>query len=147
MIVWVQWFFLNWRIIALQCCVGFCHTTMWISCKRTYVPPLLNLNSYLPDIFFFRSQNCVLKVFKCYPFRKLLSNPPVPAAPAAPLTRMQTSLWHVSTMCCTSSGSFVSLLSPVGLLTKLKSESVSIRGCCVKKSLKWVDLTAGLFFF
>ena len=23
--------FLNWRIIALQCCVGLCHTSTWIS--------------------------------------------------------------------------------------------------------------------
>ena len=33
----------NWRIIALLCCVGFCHTTKWISHKYTYVPSLLNL--------------------------------------------------------------------------------------------------------
>ena len=32
-------FFLNWSIIALQCCVGFCHS-MWISCKYTYIPSL-----------------------------------------------------------------------------------------------------------
>ena len=25
------WKFINWRIIVLQYCVGFCHTTMWIS--------------------------------------------------------------------------------------------------------------------
>ena len=25
------WFIFNWRIIALQCCVGFCHTSTWIS--------------------------------------------------------------------------------------------------------------------
>ena len=34
---------LNWRIIALQCCVGFCHTATWISHNYTYVPFFLNL--------------------------------------------------------------------------------------------------------
>ena len=29
---------LNWSIIALQCCVSFCYTTMWISCMYIYVP-------------------------------------------------------------------------------------------------------------
>ena len=27
----------NWRIIALQCCAGFCHTTMWINHKYVYI--------------------------------------------------------------------------------------------------------------
>ena len=31
--------FFNWRIIALQCCVGLCHTTMWISHKYTHIAP------------------------------------------------------------------------------------------------------------
>ena len=34
-------FFLNWRIIALECCVGFSHTTVWISHKYTYISSLL----------------------------------------------------------------------------------------------------------
>ena len=36
-------FIFNWRIIVLQCCFGFCHTTTWISHKYTYIPSLLNL--------------------------------------------------------------------------------------------------------
>ena len=31
--------FFNGRIIALQCCVGLCHTTMWISHKYTHIAP------------------------------------------------------------------------------------------------------------
>ena len=30
-------FIFNWRIIALQCSVGFCRTSMWISHRYTYV--------------------------------------------------------------------------------------------------------------
>ena len=33
-------FIFNWRITALQCCVGFCHKTTWISRKYTYLFPL-----------------------------------------------------------------------------------------------------------
>ena len=38
-------FFFNWRIIALQCRVRFCHTIMWISHKYIYAHSLLNLHS------------------------------------------------------------------------------------------------------
>ena len=30
--------YLNWRIIALQYCIGFCHTSTWIRHRHTYVP-------------------------------------------------------------------------------------------------------------
>ena len=49
---WQSWFFwgvsfsylfiLNWRIIALQYCVGLCHTSTWISHRHTCVSCLLN---------------------------------------------------------------------------------------------------------
>ena len=36
-------FCFNWRIIALQYCVSFCHTSTWISHGYTHVPSLWNL--------------------------------------------------------------------------------------------------------
>ena len=42
-------FMFNWRIIALQYCVGFCHASAWINCRYTYIPSLLNLPpTFLP---------------------------------------------------------------------------------------------------
>ena len=43
------YFAYNSMIIALQCCVGVGHTTMWISHKYMYIPPLLNLLSTPPS--------------------------------------------------------------------------------------------------
>lgn len=33
----------NWRVIALQYCIGFCYKTTWTSHRYTYVPSLLVL--------------------------------------------------------------------------------------------------------
>ena len=38
-VYWFLKFILNWRITALQYCVGFCHTTTWIRHKHTCLPP------------------------------------------------------------------------------------------------------------
>ena len=37
-------FIFNWRIIALQYYVGFCHISTWISHRCMYVPSILNLS-------------------------------------------------------------------------------------------------------
>ena len=42
-------FFPHWRLIALQYCVGLCHTSAWISHRYTYVPSLLNLLPTSPN--------------------------------------------------------------------------------------------------
>ena len=39
--------FFNWRIIALQCWVGFCHTSIWISHRYAMSPP--SWTSFLPS--------------------------------------------------------------------------------------------------
>ena len=43
-------FFFNWRKIALQCCVGFCRLTTWISHNYTYVLSFLSLLPLLPSL-------------------------------------------------------------------------------------------------
>ena len=41
--VYILIFIFNWKIIALQCCVGFCHTATWINHRYTHVSSLVNL--------------------------------------------------------------------------------------------------------
>ena len=41
-------FIFNWKIVALQYCVGFYQTSTWISHRFTYVPSHLNISSHLP---------------------------------------------------------------------------------------------------
>ena len=43
-------FFFNWRIIALQCYIGFCRTIMQISHMYTYISPLLSLPPIHPHL-------------------------------------------------------------------------------------------------
>ena len=40
----------NWRMIALQHCIGFCHISTWISHRYMYVRSLLNPYSHLPPL-------------------------------------------------------------------------------------------------
>ena len=39
---WSLFFFFDWKIISLQYCGGFCHTSTWISHGCTCVPPSWN---------------------------------------------------------------------------------------------------------
>ena len=55
-------FIFKWRIIALQCYIGFCHTSTQISHRYMYVPSLLNLPSTLhpiPSLWMWKSLSCV----------------------------------------------------------------------------------------
>ena len=43
-------FIFNWRIIALQCCINFFHTAVWISRKCTDTPSFLKLRPTPTDL-------------------------------------------------------------------------------------------------
>ena len=45
-------FIFNWMITALQYCVGFCHTSTWISHRYTHAPPNLPPTSHpIPPLY------------------------------------------------------------------------------------------------
>ena len=47
-------FIFKWKIMTLQYCVGFCHTSAWISHRFAYVPSLLNIPCH-----FFIDKHCL----------------------------------------------------------------------------------------
>ena len=53
-------FFLNWKKIALQCCIGFFHKIIIISHNYTYIPSLVCLPLLLPSHPFGLSQSMKL---------------------------------------------------------------------------------------
>ena len=87
----------NCRKIALQCCVGFCHTTAWISHNYTHVPQLLHLPP-LPPSHRSRSSQSIKLGSLCYV-----------------ATSHQLSIWHmvVYTCQCYFLHSSYSLLPPL----------------------------------
>ena len=42
-VVFFFFFFLNWSLTALQCCINFCYMMKWISSIYTYIPSLSDL--------------------------------------------------------------------------------------------------------
>ena len=94
-------FIFNWRLIALQCCVGFCHTSTWSSHRCTHVPSFLNLppspycipplsvvtghEAELP-VSFGKSHWLAIPYMVIYGFQ---------FAPALPFPAVSTSLWSV----------------------------------------------------
>ena len=93
-------FVFNWRIIALQCCVCFCHTTTWISHMYTYVLPLLNLpptTAPIPPLKIVLEHQVELAVlYSSFPltfyFTMLLSQ----FVPPSPSCSVSTSLFSMS---------------------------------------------------
>ena len=70
------YFIFNWRIIALQYYVGFCHTSTWISHRYTYVPSIVEpppishpqspgLSSLSHTEYFYRLYILYMVVFCC----------------------------------------------------------------------------------
>ena len=49
-ILFLKFVIFNWRIIVLQHFIGFCHTSMWVCHRYTYVLSLLNLPPTLHSI-------------------------------------------------------------------------------------------------
>ena len=43
--------YFNWRIIVLQCCIGFCHTSIWITYRYKYVPFLEPPSHRFPPLY------------------------------------------------------------------------------------------------
>ena len=55
-----SFFFFNWRIVALQCCVSFCWTAVRFSHTYRYISPLFWI------YFSFRSSQSTEQSFPCY---------------------------------------------------------------------------------
>ena len=85
-------FFFNWKIIILQYCDGFCHTSAWISHRHTTVPSFLNLPPHPTPLGCHRALgslhhtanshwlsilHMIVYMFRCYSLKSSHSLPPL----------------------------------------------------------------------
>ena len=76
-VIWTFFSFLriylfDWRVITLQYCDGFCHTSVWISHRYTRVPPNPEPPSLLPILLSIGSWVWICQSLLCSVFSKLL---------------------------------------------------------------------------
>ena len=141
-------FIFNWKIIALQCCIGLCYTITWISHRCIYVFSLLNLPPTLSHPYrlsqstrlssLHHTSNShwisilhrVMYVFQCYSFN--LSHPLFPH-------HVQKSVLYVcvSTAAAASFQSCLTLCDP----TDRSPSGSPIPGVFQARTLEWVAIS------
>ena len=68
---------LNWSVIALQCWVSFCCTTLWISCKDTWIPLSLVSPPHSPHLGHHRAPSWAPPAWSRFPLAICFTCPSV----------------------------------------------------------------------
>ena len=92
-------FIFNWRIIALQCCVGFCHIILWKYVAQSSPALCDPMNCSLPASLVHGILQATILVWVAIPFSREYSGSPVLRADSL-LSEHQVQLSRVQSLSC-----------------------------------------------